>query len=132
MKKLLLFLFLTCTTLNVQAKWVLAASVDDARFYVEINSIKQKGNLVTYWELLDYRTSQISNNINYNSAKQKIETNCNTEETAILYLVLYSENMGLGKSVYSAKFQQKDFEPNIPDTSGHAIHEFVCSKKIIK
>lgn len=76
--------------------------------------------------------SQTSNNINYNSAKQKLETNCNTEETAILYLNLYSENMGLGKSVYSIKLQQKDFEPNIPDTSGHAIYKFVCSKKILK
>jgi hypothetical protein len=132
MTKLLLFLILTCTTLNVHAKWVLAAVNDEAKFYIETNSIKQTGNSVTYWELLDYSSSQTWNNINYYSVKQKYETNCNAEESAVLYLSYYSENMGLGKSVYSVKLQQKDFQPNIPDTSGHAIYKLVCSKKVIK
>ena len=94
MKKLILFLVLIFTTLNVYAKWVLVAGNEEAKFYVEINSIKQKGNIVTYWELLDYSSMQTWNNLNYFSAKQKYETNCNTEDSAILYINYYSENMG--------------------------------------
>jgi len=129
MKKLILFLVLIFTTLNVYAKWVLVAENEEAKFYVEINSIKQKGNVVTYWELLDYSSMQTWNNLNYYSLKQKYETNCNTEESALLYINYYSENMGSGKSVYSLKLEKKDFEPNIPDTSGHIIYEFVCKKR---
>ena len=129
MKKLILFLVLIFTTLNVYAKWVLVAGNEEAKFYVEINSIKQKGNIVTYWELLDYSSMQTWNNLNYFSAKQKYETNCNTEDSAILYINYYSENMGSGKSVYAIRQEQKDFQPNIPDTSGYTIYKFVCNKR---
>ena len=129
MKKLILFLVLIFTTLNVYAKWVIVAGSEEAKFYVEINSIKQKGNVVTYWELLDYSSMQTWNNLNYFSAKQKYETNCNTEESAILYINYYSENMGSGKSVYAIKLEQKDFQPNIPDTTGYTIYKFVCNKR---
>jgi hypothetical protein len=129
MKKLFLLLFLSFTSLSVYAKWVLVSGSEEARFYVEINSIKQTGKVVTYWELLDYSSMQTWNNLNYFSAKQKYETNCNTEESALLYINYYSENMGSGKSVYAIKLEQKDFQPNIPDTTGHTIYKFVCNKK---
>ena len=129
MKKLILFLVLIFTTYSIHAKWLLVAGSEEAKFYVEINSIKQTGNLVTYWELLDYPSMQTFNNLNYYSVKQKYETNCNTEDSALLYSNFYSENMGSGKSVYGLKQEHKNFEPNIPDSLGYTIFKFVCKKR---
>ena len=52
MKKLLLFLILTFTTLNVHAKWFLVGSGENLVSYVDTESYKQTGQEKTYEDVL--------------------------------------------------------------------------------
>ncbi len=129
MKKLLLFLVLIFITLNVHAKWLIVANDDEADVYVKTDSIKRKGYKGTFWEMIDYKSTQTADGIPYLSLKMKSEVNCDTEENRILFIAPYSENMGLGKSLEHFKNPNQNFSTIVPDTIAHAIFKFVCSKK---
>jgi hypothetical protein len=129
MKKLLLFLVLIFTTLNVHAKWVKVVTNDEADFYVKTDSIKRKGYIITVWEMTNYKSTKTADGIPYLSLKMKSEVNCDTEENRILFIAPYSENMGLGKSLEHIENFNKSFTTIVPDTIAHAIFKFVCSKK---
>ena len=128
MKKLLLFLILTFTILNVHAKWVLVGTNEDNDIYVKTDSIKRIGHIVTYWETLDFKSIQKVDEKEYHSMKMKNETNCNAEENKTLFMAVYSEPMGSGKIVDSWK-PDNDFRIIIPDTLASAVFKFVCGKK---
>ena len=129
MKKLILFLILNFTILNVHAKWVLVVTNTDADYYVKTDSIKQVGHIVTYWETVDYKSVQEVDEKQYSSTKMKKETNCNTEENRPLYMAVYSESMGLGKVIHLSKIKDKGFDAIIPDTTAYTVFQFVCRKK---
>ena len=129
MKKLLLFLVLIFTTLNVYAKWEKVIIDEEADVYVKTDSIKRQGYIRTVWEMIDYKSTRISDGIPYLSLKLKNEINCDTEENRILLLAPYIENMGLGKPLEHVKTPDKSFSPIVPDTIAHTIFRFVCAKK---
>ena len=128
MKKLILFLILTFTILNVHAKWVLVGTNEDNDIYVKTDSIKRIGHMVTYWETLDYKSTQKVDEKEYYSLKMKNETNCNSEENKTLFMAVYSEPMGSGKIVDSWK-PDNGFRIIIPDSLAYTVFKFVCGKK---
>jgi hypothetical protein len=129
MKKLLLFLVLIFTTLNVHANWVLVSAGEDADFYVKTDSIKRKGYMVTFWEIINFTSVQKNGETEYSSMKVKTEMNCNTEEEKHLFTAVYSGSMGSGNLVDSYKTNKAGFDEIIPDTIAHSVLKFVCSKK---
>ena len=131
MKKLLLFLILTFTTLNVHAKWFLVGSGENLVSYVDTESYKQTGPIVTYWELRDYKEPRgiAENDKLYLSSKIKSETNCNTEQSTMLAIIDYSENKGNGRVINSYHYNDKQYKHIPPDTLGYKIYKFVCNKK---
>ena len=129
MKKLLLFLVLIFTTLNVYAKWVLVGTSEDADIYVKTDTIKRKGHIVTYWETFEYKSAQKVGEKEYSSLKIKNETNCNTEENKTLFMAVYSESMGSGKVIDTWKTDKEVFREIIPDSLAHLVFQFLCSKK---
>jgi hypothetical protein len=129
MKKLFLFLVLIFTTLNVHAKWVLVSTSETADFYVKTDSIKRKDYMVTFWEIIDYKSVQKNDEKEYSSMKIKTEMNCNTEEEKTLFMAVYSGFMGSGNPVDSYKTNKVDFREIIPDTTAYTVFKFVCGKK---
>ena len=129
MKKLLIFLVLIFTTLNVYAKWEKVITDEEADVYVKTDSIKRQGYIRTVWEMIDYKSTQIADGRPYLSLKTKNEINCDTEENRTLFLAPYSENMGLGEPLEHVKYPNKSFSTIVPDTIAHAIFKFVCGKK---
>ena len=129
MKKLILFLVLIFTTLNVYAKWEKVVTDEEADFYVKTDSIKRKGYMVTFWEMLDFKSTQKADGRPYLSLKMKNEINCDTEENKTLFLAPYSENLGYGMSLEQVNKPDKSFSSIVPDTIEYAIFKFVCSKK---
>jgi hypothetical protein len=130
MKKLLLFLILTFTILNVHAKWVVVGTNEEADIYVKTDSIKRIGHMVTYWETLDYKSAQKVDEKEYYSLKMKNETNCNTEENKTLFMAVYSESMGSGKVIDTWKMDKEVFREIIPDSLAYIVFKFVCGKKL--
>jgi hypothetical protein len=129
MKKLILFLILTFTILDVHAKWVLVGTNEDADIYVKTDSIKRIGHMVTYWETFEYKSAQKIDEKEYYSLKMKNETNCNTEESKTLFIAVYSESMGSGKVIDTWKTDKEVFRVIIPDSLAHTVFQFVCRKK---
>ena len=129
MKKTILFLVLIFTTLNVFAKWEKVVIDEEADFYVKTDSIKRKGYMVTFWEMLDFKSTQTADGKPYNSVKMKSEINCISEEKRTTFYAPYPENMGLGKPLEHIENHNKKFSIIVPDTINHTISKFVCSKK---
>jgi|LakMenEpi03Aug12_release.lakeMendotaPanAssembly.Ray.scaffolds.fasta_scaffold958502_2 hypothetical protein len=129
MKKFLLYTILMTFTSIAQAEWLKLVEDKEMKLFVETNSIKKLGNIVTYWELFDYSNIQSVNEKQYYSKKIKKELNCNAEEYNTLTATAYSENMGFGKVVQSYKYDSKEFEHIIPETIGYRVYKFVCNKK---
>jgi hypothetical protein len=101
----------------------------EADVYVKTDSIKRKGYIITVWEMIDYKSTQIADGRPFLSLKMKNEINCDTEENRTLFLAPYSENMGFGEPLEHVKNFNKSVSPIVPDTIAHAIFKFVCSKK---
>ncbi len=130
MEKIILFLILIMTTLNVHAKWILVGMHEDANFYIKTDSIKRKGHMITYWEMLDFKSIQKSESEKqYSSFKMKNETNCNTEESKTIFMAVYSGSMGSGQVIDTFKTVDTGFQDIIPDSVAHKVFQFVCSKK---
>ena len=53
MKKFLLYIILMAFTSLAQAEWLKLVEDKEMKLFVESNSIKRLGNIVTYWELFD-------------------------------------------------------------------------------
>ena len=123
MKKLLLFLILTFTTLNVHAEWLLIVESENGhKYYVETDSVKYNGKLVSYWQLDDYLNKE-----KHTSTKNKKQNNCTTDEFKIDSQIDYSGKMG-GGDVIEMK-QGGPWKPIVPETVGEILHKFVCNKK---
>ena len=125
MTKLLLLLIFTFSISPVYAEWKLMTELSDSNTYIETNSVRHRGKVVSYWILYDFSSLQING---VSSQKVKWEDNCDTEEHRILSIVRYSEKMGGGHVLPNT--QQIDiWEHIVPGTVGDFYHKFVCKKR---
>ena len=129
MKKLILFIVLIFTTLNVYANWIKVVTDEEIDIYVKTDSIKRKDYMVTFWEMYDFKSTQTADGKPYNSIKMKSEINCSSEENRTIFYAPYSENMGLGKPLEHVEIPGKKFSIIVPDTINHTVSKFICSKK---
>ena len=124
MKKILLIslLFYSITTLH--AEWLLITTSEPSNsYYVETDSVKYKGKLVSYWQLDDFSSNSGKNY----SSKNKKENNCTSDESRIVSQIDYSERMGAGDVIGMKENGQ--WKHIVPETVGDKIHKFVCNKK---
>lgn len=129
MKKIILFIILTFTTLNVYAEWIFVVENPSGQTYVLSDSIKQEGDIVTYWEIIDFKSIKKAGNYQYRSVILKNEVNCNTEQINKLSLAAYTDNMGQGTVIHNTEYKQKDFKLIIPTSTEYVTYKFVCNKK---
>ncbi len=129
MKKILLLLIFTFTTLNVYAEWLFVVENPSGQTYVKSDSIKQDGDIVSYWEIIDFKSIKNAGNYQYRSVIMKNEANCNTEQISKLYMAAYTDNMGQGTVVYDTEYKQKDFKLISPTSTGYVTFKLVCNKK---
>ncbi|TMQ25021.1 MAG: hypothetical protein E6K65_17175 [Nitrospirae bacterium] len=103
---------------------------DDAGLtvYVDPDTIRRKGNLVTMWQLYDYKAIQTVAGDSLLSIKRYNEYDCTEERTRMLAYTWFSGNMGSGKVVYSTPDEQQ-WEPVIPRSINRTLWKVACSKK---
>ena len=124
MKKLLLLLIFIFSISPLHAEWKPIVQTENQSTYIETNSIKFKGKIVSYWGLEDRTTLQKD----WFSMKFKAEHNCETEEVRFISRIYYSEKMGYGQDVDSIH-DKLPWQHVVPDTVGETIHKFVCKKR---
>ena len=112
-KKLTIFMLLLVST-NVFAEWIYIGSSDSFNSYVDMKTIRNKGNKAKMWNLFDYKTAQItSENNEYWSARGIHEYDCTDGTSRTLSVSFLSGKMNIGQVVFKddTKGEFKEIPP---------------------
>lgn len=116
----------------VYAQWVNVGSKAERGLtvytaYVNTDSIRRKGNVVTLWALFDYMTIQSIVGGPWLSSKTRRQYDCVEEKVQLLGYMTFTGNMGSGEAVYSNS-EQSRWEPIAPDSIDRKLWDIVCSR----
>jgi hypothetical protein len=114
----------------VYSEWVSVYETAQLRATVSVDpdTIHRKGDLVEFWFLYDYKTTQSGRGRPVLSTKTQGEFDCEAGRSRILAVTDFSGNVGSGKVVYSNSDKQK-WEAVAPGSLGQVLWRFACSKE---
>ncbi|HSB43928.1 MAG TPA: surface-adhesin E family protein [Nitrospira sp.] len=117
----------------VDAEWVdVGGKVEEGltvyTVYVDPDTIRRNGDVVTLWALFDYKTIQSIVGGPWLSSKARREYDCVKERVRLLGFTTFSGNMGSGEAVYS-NLDETKWEPVAPDSLDRNLWEVACSMK---
>ena len=112
------------------AEWVAVYVIDQSgvTIYVDSDTIRRKGDRVTMWELIDFKTPQSLAGISFLSLKKQSQYDCVEEQARRLTVTDFSGNMGNGEVVYIDSSEQK-WSPVAPESAGQELWKLACGKK---
>jgi hypothetical protein len=129
---LIIFLFLS--RIPAHAEWV-AAEKDYLlpglqTVYIDPDSIRREGNLVTIWQLIDFKWMQGNprSPTRFLSTKTQKQFDCADQRVRLLTFTEFSRRMGTG--IRNDGYVDKDnWLPVEPESINHTLREVVCSKE---
>jgi hypothetical protein len=130
--KIIIFQFFLLISTSVFAEWLEISRPSSNRYisYIDYKSIKkEKSNMITFWTLTDWKSIREVSGDKYLSNLQHIKVDCKKEKMWLLDFIWYSENMGLGKLVFSKTNIKNEPTTVAPMTDDAIIFNKVCSKK---
>ena len=130
MKKVLVLLLLMVST-NVFAEWtaVSVSSDNNQTNYVDVGTIKKKGNKVKMWTMYDYKTVKMIENDSFLSQVFHYEYDCENETIKQLDFIWYSGNMKSGDVVYSQRNMNIEPISVTPESINEHLFKIACGKK---
>ncbi|SCX98311.1 surface-adhesin E family protein [Nitrosospira sp. Nsp13] len=130
MKKILIVLMLTITSIDVFAELMQVTESKDLTLYVYPTTIRAVGAKVKMWDLTDYKRGMESHGASgyYWSSKAQIEYDCEEEQSRILTFSHFSEPKGQGRVLYSHEEPSK-WKPIMPESMGQNLWEIACDKR---
>ncbi|MCP9452864.1 MAG: hypothetical protein NNA23_09295 [Nitrospira sp.] len=96
-------------------------------FYYDPQTIQQKGNWVTIWQLTDIKWMGESPTPRFLSATTHKQFDCLGWRVRILQVVEFSRNMGAGKS-RSGYIENGNWQRIEPQSADHGLARIVCRK----
>ena len=116
----------------VYAKWVLVDGEDKIGLtvYVDPDTIRREGNLVTLWQLIDFKTMQGNGRGAHRFLSTKIhkQFDCAGRRLRLLAFTEFSRRMGTG--IAANGYVDKDnWLPVEPESINHALWEVACGKE---
>ena len=127
MKKLTLLLLLMIST-NVMSEWKPIGFSDEQTQYVDLESIRKKGNKVKLWFLLDLKKVKIIENKSILSIMGHEEYDCKEETTKVLDMFFYEGNMK-NKEIFSEVNIHDEPTSIRPNTVESLNYKIACGKK---
>jgi len=128
----LLITLLVLSSVPAHAEWVAIEkqyqSPARQTVYVDPDTIRLKGDVVTMWSLNDYKTIQTMGSTSYLSYKVQTEYDCAEERIRKLASTSFSGNMGSGDVVYSISKEGK-WQLVEPGSLGQSEWEVACDKE---
>ena len=123
MKKLLILLFSILISFNSYGEWVeiSKSSVSGDTFYIDDETINERGGYVYYWILQD---SLKPDDFGNKSAKAYYEGDCIVKRLKYLSLTFYTQPMGGGN--YTSESVGNEWEYPSPDSIGEGLLDYVC------
>jgi hypothetical protein len=97
--------------------------------YVEPAAIRREGNLVTIWQLIDFKWMQGSARgpARFSSTKTYKQFNCTEKRVRLLAFTEFSLQMGAGISV-DGYLDKENWLPVEPESINYALWELACGK----
>ncbi len=129
--KRLLFVLLLMTCSVSWAEWELSGGDSEDNFYHDKSTIRKNGVIVKIWTMLSHANAVIENGYQYKSSKNLFVFNCKLDTSELISILKYSGSMGSGKVVFSANWQEKDWEwkPVVPGTYTELHYKIACGLK---
>jgi hypothetical protein len=128
MKKLLILLLLLMISTNVMSEWKPIGFSDEQTQYVDLESIRKKGNKVKLWFLLDLKKVKIIENKSILSIMGHEEYDCKEETTKVLDMFFYEGNMK-NKEIFSEVNIHDEPTSIRPNTVESLNYKIACGKK---
>jgi len=127
MHRLLLVLILFSISAEVAAEWTMIQTNDDGNMYIDFDSIKKSGNLISVLSLSDYYLAQQKQGL---SSQWEELVDCKRKKFKALSINYYAENMGKGEILATTHFNES--ETGWSDVVKYSIGELkiniICSK----
>jgi hypothetical protein len=108
--------------------WAIAHDVQGLTIYVDPDSIQRKGDLVTLWQLYDYKAVQTVAGNSFLSSKAQRQFDCGSQRTKLLAFTHFTGNMGNGNRVLTDS-NEAEWKSVAPGSVGHVLWRFACSKR---
>jgi outer membrane lipoprotein-sorting protein len=130
MKKQLFILSLLIASPAYSQLWEAVTSSDGQTIYsYDPASLKREGDIVTYWELVDYSTPWKSGNLTIVSSKTKIVQDCKNNKFKISDLIDYDGRKGKGNIVNVEMQRKTDWFHSSEGTVNDEMMKLVCREK---
>ena len=116
---------------TVYAEWLEVGSSENAggyTVYVDADTMRRTGNLLTMWVLFDYKTMQKPASLSYWSSRVQKQYDCTEEVDRRLEFTWFSANMSRGDVIYTNSEEGK-WRPVAPGTIGQILWKVACAKK---
>ena len=128
-----LFTLLFLSAVPAYAEWVPVEKNNESAgrltVYVDPNTIRREGNLVTMWQLIDFKTMQGGRSPSrFSSTKIHKQFDCAEARTRLLRVTDFWGNMGTGEPA-EAYVEKGNWVPVKPDSMNQALWEVACGKE---
>lgn len=132
MIRLLLITLLLLSSAPAYAEWVVVSGNDEVGMtvYVDLETIRRKGNQVKLWQLFDFKTVQTDASAagSYLSLKGQREYDCAEERHRTLTATWFSGSMGHG-SLVQFDSDEKKWQSVPPSSINQTLWKIACGKQ---
>jgi len=90
------------------------------------SSVKREGDMVTYWELVDYKTPLKSGNLVVVSSKSKVIQDCKNNRYKVSDLIDYDGHGGNGNIVSVTMNSETNWYKGTPDSVNEVLKNRLC------
>jgi hypothetical protein len=122
--------FLMLSSEPTYAQWAaVGENVDLDTIYVDIETIRRRGELAEVWVMTDSKLAKrfLDTNTFYLSVRQLQQFNCDEERSRILNATWFSSNMGKGTMIDTLT-KEGQWNPLPPGSVGRRLMEVICKK----
>jgi hypothetical protein len=128
MRRILFVLLLTFICNAAMADWTPVTSNDSLTAYADPKTIRQTGNIVSMWGLIQINSADIYNGSPYISTKTLVEYNCSEMTKRLTFVSYHSGIMGGGNTVGSES-NKLNWAPVDPGSAYELLWKIACGKR---
>jgi hypothetical protein len=128
MKSAVVAAALTIMSNGAIAAWIDVGATETVTAYVDTATIQAKGNVVTMWDLLDYKKAQeIPTGKTFRSVRAQTEYSCSNRNSRPLAASAHSDKMARGGTVHAVN-EPGNWRPVAPGSLDEAMWKIACGK----
>jgi len=125
-----LILSFSITSLVFGQEWIpIVESRTKDTYSYDLSTIVRDGDIVTFWELIDFKTPIKVNNTVVVSSKTKMIQNCRNNEFKISDFIQYDGHNGNGNIVNIELVKTTDWLEGLPGSVNLVIKNKVCNSQ---